>query len=170
MSTLVITAVIQLRGVNPYVPVTIEQVMMLRENWRRAMPVVATITGATEKSWRTNLMPEGDGAFRLYLHGAMRKSAQVDVGDIVTIGLDFDLAYRNGPMHPMPDWFRSELERDPVATVNWDALTPSRQKEVLRYFAALKSETARERNVARAIAALTGSTVRFMGRDWVDGA
>jgi hypothetical protein len=73
-------------------------------------------------------MPKGDGTFTLYLHAAMRKSARVDVGDIVTIGLDFDFAFRNVPMHPTPDWFRAELESDPVATVNWDALTSSRPR------------------------------------------
>ena len=100
----------------------------------------------------------------------MRESAQVGVGDIVTIGLDFDHAYRNGPMHPLSDWFHVALEKNRVAQMNWDALTPSRQKEALRYFAALKSEAARERNAVRLLAALTGPMERFMGRNWVDGA
>jgi uncharacterized protein YdeI (YjbR/CyaY-like superfamily) len=48
----------------------------------------------------------------------------------------------------------------------WNALSPSRKKEILRYFANLKSRDARERNIRRAVAVLSGSPERFMGRSW----
>jgi uncharacterized protein YdeI (YjbR/CyaY-like superfamily) len=52
---------------------------------------------------------------------------------------------------------------------NWAKLTPSRQKEILRYFAALKTQEAKDRNVERMVRILGGDAGRFMGRDWRDG-
>jgi hypothetical protein len=45
-------------------------------------------------------------------------------------------------------------------------LTPSLQKEVLRYLANLKSDAARTRNVDRVLRVLSGAKERFMARDW----
>jgi uncharacterized protein YdeI (YjbR/CyaY-like superfamily) len=52
------------------------------------------------------------------------------------------------------------------ALENWEALVPSRKKEVLRYFAALKSPEARARNLERALHVLSGRKGRFLGRSW----
>lgn len=115
------------------------------------------------------MMPIGDGSFYLYLHGDVRKASQTGVGDTVTVEVNFDETYKNGPMHPMPDWFQAALDKNPVAKANWDALIPSRQKEVLRYFSWLKSEEAIERNMAKALYVLNGNEGRFMARSWKDG-
>jgi uncharacterized protein YdeI (YjbR/CyaY-like superfamily) len=69
-------------------------------------------------------------------------------------------------MHPMPSWFRAPLLRNAKASRAWDALIPSRKKEILRYFSWLKSAEARERNVARALHVLSGKKGRFMARSW----
>lgn len=61
------------------------------------------------------------------------------------------------------------LGRDAEARKNWDRLTPSRQKELLRYLAGLQSDAARSRNIARAMAVLHGARRRFLGRAWKDG-
>jgi uncharacterized protein YdeI (YjbR/CyaY-like superfamily) len=87
----------------------------------------------------------------------------------VRVEVRFDAKYRGGPMHPMPAWFRTALANNPIAKENWDALIPSRKKEVLRYFASLKSLEARERNLARALQALSGGQARFMARSWSGG-
>ena len=100
-------------------------------------------------------MPVGDGTFYLYLHGEVRKASKTKVGDRVKVQVSFDSAYRNGPMHPMPSWFRSASRESSVASKAWKELPPSRQKEVLRYFANLKSRDARQRNLARAMSALS---------------
>ena len=112
--------------------------------------------------------PDADGhrGFYLYLHGDVRRASQTSVGDFVSVDVEFDTAYRNGPMHPMPAWFRRPLAGNPKAAKAWDALIPSRKKEILRYFSWLKSPEARERNVARAIHVLSGKKGRFMARLW----
>jgi uncharacterized protein YdeI (YjbR/CyaY-like superfamily) len=66
----------------------------------------------------------------------------------------------------MPEWFKEALERDDRAKQGWDRLIPSRQKEILRYFARLKSPEAQERNCAQALHVLGGGKARFMARDW----
>jgi len=170
VATVSFTATIRVRGINPYVLVNHDQVKKLKEGRRKPIPVLVRVNGTPAEPWHINLMPAGDGNFYLYLHGDVRKASNTKAGDVVTIELDFDTEYRNGPLHPMPVWFDRALADNITAKANWNALPPSRQKEVLRYLAALKSDDARERNVARALRALTGDAEHFMGRDWHDGA
>lgn len=162
-------SVIQIRGINPYVRVDAELASRLRANWRKPLPVAIRINGQPEEPWRINMMPAGDGGFYLYLHEAVRKASGTKVGDSVTVQISFDPTYRSGPTNPVPRWFSAALKENPVASHAWKALIPSRRKEVLRYFATLKSPGARTRNLERAIAALSGGEVRFMARTWKDG-
>jgi hypothetical protein len=163
------TSRILIVGVNPYVEVSAERVTMLRPGWRRPLPVLVRLNEAPTTPWRTNLTPVGDGSFRLYLHSAMRRAANVDVGDDVRIGLDVDDDYYRDPAHPMPGWFQAALDADSVVGDNWLKLSPSQRKEVVRYLGALKSEQAQERNLKRALSVLRGEPGRFVGRDWTDG-
>jgi hypothetical protein len=48
-------------------------------------------------------------------------------------------------------------------------LPPSRQKEILRYLAKLKSPQAQFRNKERALHVLAGGEARFMARSWNTG-
>ena len=111
--------------------------------------------------WRINMMPTGTGAFYLYLHGDVRRASKTAVGDMVTVDVEFDSEYRGGPME-LPDWLRTPLAKSKLATSAFEPLTPSRQKEIVRYMANLKSAEARERNLARVMKMLTEShaTVR----------
>jgi hypothetical protein len=138
----------------------------LREAWRKPMPVLVRINGKPRQSWRINMMPAGDGSFYLYLHGEIRKASDTRVGDRVDVEVRFDAAYRGGPMHPMPSRFRSALAKNRKAKKAWEALIPSRKKEILRYFAGLKSMEARDRNLKRAMHVLSGKGGRFMARAW----
>jgi hypothetical protein len=175
-SSTAFTAVAKIRGVNPFVSVSAVLVERLKPGWRRPLPVRVRIHGKLkegcqpESTWRTNLMPAGDGSFFLYLNEAMRGGTGVAVGSRIRVELEFDASYRNGPQHPMPSWFSKALRENEMAKKHWAALTPSRKKEVLRYFAQLKSAEARERNVLRALHVLSGATGRFMGRTWTNGA
>ena len=157
---------IEINKINPYVLVRADQAARLKSNWRRPMPVRVKVNGTPDTPWRTNLMPVGDGHFFLYLHGQVRKASDTSVGDSVSITLEFDDEYKGGPAHPMPPWFGDELDRNPNAKKGWANLTPSRRKEILRYFAGLKSAAAQERNVRKALHVLAGGKARFMARAW----
>jgi len=168
MPTLKFSAVVKILGINPYVIVSAARAAKLRPG-RMAMPVRVRINGMPPKAWRINMMPRGDGSFYLYLHGVVRKVSGTKVGDRVEVEVELDREYRNGPMHPMPAEFRARLAKNLAAKRAWDELIPSRKKEVLRYFAGLKSEEARARNLERAMHVLSGNTARFMGREWKGG-
>jgi hypothetical protein len=166
LTTLRFRSRIEINNINPYVLVDANRAARLKKNWRRPMPVRIQVNGKPDTPWRINLMPVGNGTFYLYLHGLVRKAAGADVGDVVGLAIQFDDEYKGGPAHPMPSWFGNELDRNPAAKQGWDDLTPSRQKEILRYFAGLRSPQAQQRNVQRALHVLAGGKARFMARSW----
>jgi len=156
---------VALRGINPYVLVQRQVAERLKKDWRRPMPVKFRVRPRNRIAF-TNLVPAGAGRFYLYLHEHIRRATGVGIGDAIHITLEFDETYRPGPAHPMPKQLRLALSRDRRARESWMALTPSRQKELLRYLAALKTPAAQERNIHKAIAVLTGAKQRFLAREW----
>ena len=169
MAELRFTATIRIHGINPYIGVSGARARNLKAGWRRPLPVLVRIGGLPRTPWRTNLMPTGNGGFYLYLHGQMRRTSHCGVGSRVEVELRLDHHYTGGPIHPMPAWFQKPLNAAPTALRNWDSLIPSRQKEILRYFASLKSEAAQARNLDRAMRVLSGQRGRFMARNWERG-
>lgn len=170
VTTLRFTAIIRIRGINPFILVSAARANAIKPGWRRPLPVLMRINDKPEKAWRINMMPVGDGSFYLYLHGDVRNACGTEVGDRVRVEIEFDENYRNGPLHPMPVWFKEALAANPEAMKNWTALIPSRKKEILRYFSGLNSMEARDRNLDKAIHVLSGGTGRFMARTWKDGS
>jgi len=157
---------IRINGINPYVPVSAARAARLKAGWRRPLPVLIRINGKPDAAWRINLMPVGDGSFYLYLHGDVRDASSTAVGDVVAVEVRFDDEYRGGPAGALPAWFALALDRDAGARAAWDALIPSRRKEVLRYLVRLKSDDARARNLAKVLRILAGTKERFMARTW----
>ena len=90
----------------------------------------------------------------------MRKAAGKDVGDIISIRIDFDAEQR---ITPMPAELEIALRKNKEAKRNFDMLPPSRQKEFSRYINNLKTEASVTRNVEKAINFLLGKE-RFIGR------
>ncbi len=109
MAGLSFRARIRIREANPYVAVSKARAQAIKPGWRKPLPVLVQINGQPKKPWRINMMPVGDGSFYLYLHGLVRKASSTKVGDLVTVDISFDAAYRSGPMHPMPSWLREAL-------------------------------------------------------------
>jgi hypothetical protein len=160
------TAVIKIRGINPYIAISAARAKTIKPHWRKPMPVLVRINGKPERPWHINMMPAGDSGFYLYLHGVVRKASGTQVGDRVQVEVGFDEKYRNGPMLPMPTWFKRALNKNRTAVANWQALIPSRKKEMVRHLARLKSPEARERNLRQALHVLSGNKGRFMARSW----
>jgi Bacteriocin-protection, YdeI or OmpD-Associated len=127
------------------------------------------VNGTPDVPWRINMMPVGDGSFFLYLHGQVRKASDTKVGDVANFTVEFDEEYRGGPGGPTPRWFSAALRRNAAARKGWNALPPSRKKEILRYLVRLKSPEARERNLQKALHVLGGGEARFMARSWSEG-
>jgi hypothetical protein len=96
------------------------------------------------------------GAWRLYINGIMREAAGIDVGDPAHIRLEFDPTPRTDPIHP--ELVRA-LAKNKSARVAFEGLTPSRQKEILRYLNSMKTEESLERNIERVIKQLLGEDI-----------
>jgi len=160
---------ILIRDGNPYIYISPKRALEIKPLWKRPLPVLVQINNQPTPPWKINMMPIGDGGFYLYLHGYVRKASNTKVGDEVEVSVEFDGKYKNGPQHPMPHWFTSALNENKLAKKNWDALIPSRKKEILRYFSWLKSDEAIERNLIKALHVLSGKPGRFMARPWKDG-
>ncbi|RYY74005.1 MAG: DUF1905 domain-containing protein [Gammaproteobacteria bacterium] len=166
MSSLNFKSFIKINKINPYVLVSAEQAAFLKKDWRKPLPVCIRINGKPKVPWHINMMPIGDGSFYLYLHGDVRTASNTVVGDEVDVEIKFDSAYKSGPIHPMPTYLQEALKKNSLAQKGWEKLAPSRQKEILRYFAGLKSDEAQARNLEQAIYVLAGSKGRYMARDW----
>ena len=166
MRSLRFRSLIEINNINPYVLVSAKRAARLHAGWRKPLPVRVRVNGRPEKAWRINLMPVGDGSFYLYLHGDVRKASGTKTGEPVTVEVEFDDEYRSGPAHPMPLSFSEALDRNRSARRAWSELIPSRQKEILRYFSALKTPEAQARNLRCAMQVLSGGKGRFMARSW----
>ncbi|MFQ3786332.1 YdeI/OmpD-associated family protein [Halomonas sp. A29] len=169
MSTLRFRTSVEINNINPYVLVTAAQAEQLRQGWRKPMPVSVRIKGESDTTCRINMMPVGDGSFYLYLNGEARKASNTKVGDTISLEVEFDEAYKSGPVDPMPPWFSEALEKNPHAMQAWNDLIPSLKKEFLRYFARLKSPEAQARNAQQALHVLSGNDGRFLARSWHEG-
>lgn len=106
----------------------------------------------TPEGWfRSTLVPLRSHPTRLYLDTWMRDTAGVGVGDRVRVTLKPDLASRD---LSMPAVLHEAMSSNEEAKVAWEALTPSRQREILSYLNFLKTPAALERNVQKLIANL----------------
>ena len=90
----------------------------------------------------------------------MRKAAGKDVGEVVDLQIDFDATPRTTPIHPK---LKKAFNENKDAKKAFDKLTPSRQKEILKYINFLKSEESVDKNIQRAITHLTNSKP-FIGK------
>ena len=147
-------------GINPYVLVP---AAVLKELFKQAgrdkgpIPIKGELNG---KAFIQNLV-KYSGKWRLYLNTPMRKAAGIDVGDMATVEIEFDPEPRTIEMHPK---LKQALATNKQANSIFQKLTPSYQKEIIRYINNLKTEESVDKNVAKAIQHLLGKQ-RFVGRD-----
>ena len=151
---------IKIVGINPYAlpasPV-LEYLFQKAGKGKGAIPVQLKIGG---KDFIQNLV-KYSGKWRLYLNGPMRKAAGKDVGDIIDIQIDYDSKPRTTPIHSK---LKKAFKENSTAKKAFEKLSPSRQKEIMRYINFLKSEESIDKNVQRAIAHLTNN-IPFIGRE-----
>ncbi|HUS03857.1 MAG TPA: YdeI/OmpD-associated family protein [Chitinophagaceae bacterium] len=147
-------------GVNPYVllPGTVLNSIFKKAGKNKgAIPVRGTLNGHVF----IQTLVKYSGKWRLYLNTPMRKAAGIDVGDTANVKIEYDPEPRIVPMHPT---LQQALEQNKKAKDAFEKLTPSRQKEILRYIGFLKNEESVIVNVERVIQNLLGKG-RFAGRD-----
>ncbi len=147
-------------GINPYV---LLPVAVLKAIFRQAGKEKGTIPvkGTLDGHLYTQTLVRYSGKWRLYLNTPMRKRAGKDVGDTIKVTIEFDTADRTIPVHP---GLAAALAQHPIALQCFEQLPLSRQKEIVRYIANLKSEEAISKNITRAVQFLQGKG-RFVGRN-----
>ena len=144
---------------NPFVfiPSTILDAVFQQANQNKGpIPVKGTING---KQYQQTLV-KYSGDWRLYINLKMLKNSPKRIGEIIEVEIEFDPSDRS--IEPHPKLVQALADNEEARSV-FNQLSPSRQKEIVRYIANLKSEASIEKNVARAINFLLGKE-RFVGR------
>lgn len=124
---------------------------------RGPVPVKGTVNG---RPYQQTLV-KFSGAWRLYINMKMLDDSPRRIGEVIEVTVTLDPSDRSIQPHPK---LLAALRADPSARQVFDSLSPSRQKEIVRYIDHLKSDESVDRNVVRAIDFLNGKG-RFVGRD-----
>lgn len=144
-------ATIEKIGINPFVePPTevLNAIFIAAGRVKGPIRVKGTING---HDLRQTLV-RYKGGWRLYINGGMCRSAGVQVGDPVRIDLEFDPE----PCADLePEMLTAALDADPTARKAFEALMPSRRRDIIRYLASLKTDEAVTRNIAKVMKQLT---------------
>ena len=145
---------------NPFVHLPMPVLQQLFDESGRdksPIPVFGSVNG---KPYRQTLV-KFRGEWRLYVNMEMLSDSPRRIGERIEVEVAFDSADRTIAAHPK---FMAALAENADARSAFEELSPSRQKEILRYIASLKEDNSVERNVDRAIKFLLGEG-RFVGRD-----
>jgi hypothetical protein len=154
------TAVIEIIGVNPFVQVPNDILGALFAQCGRskgAIPIKGTVNGSPYKQ----TLMKFKGLWRLYINTFMLKNSPQRIGEVIDITVALDESERT--ITPPPALVKALADNSQAKSV-FVGLPPSRRHEIVRYIAALKTEEAVTRNIARAIDFLNGKG-RFVGRD-----
>ncbi len=151
-------------GINPCLDVP-EKVLskLFKESGKTKgpIPVTGTLNG---KPFRQTVV-KYKGEWRLYLNGQMRKDAGIDVGDEGKVKIQFDPNPREVPKHSK---FSAALSKDNIAKKAYEKLSPSHQKEILKYLHSSKNPETTARNIEKVIQQLNGKKskdINFLVQD-----
>ena len=153
-------AKIDIIGINPFVLLpeeVLNGIFTQAKKDKGPIPVMGKIDG---RDFIQTLV-KYKGAWRLYINGPMLKAANKNVGDTVSIKIEFDPEERKIVFHPK---LKAAINKNKKAKAVFESLAPSLQKEIIRYIANLKTEEAIDKNVKQAVQFLLGKQ-RWIGRE-----
>lgn len=140
------SAVIYKQGINPCVDVPKRVSQAFKS--KSYIPVLGQIN---KNPFKATLVPTGEGKYRLYINGIMRKRAGADVGGKIKIELELDTEART---IPIPRALKEALEQNPKARSEFERLTASRRKDILLYMNALKRPESLQKVIDRVMKSL----------------
>lgn len=123
---------------------------------RGHVPVVGTADGV---ELIATLVPVGGGRHRLFLDGTIREAIGKGAGDPVEIRVRLDRSDRT-PETPRD---LEEALAEGGATATWEALAPSRRKELLVWLADAKRDQTRANRVGRIVRSALEEGTRRLG-------
>jgi hypothetical protein len=110
------------------------------------VPVAGTVEGVPV---RTTLVSRGKGAYRMAIHGTIRKKLRADCGAVVDIAIQLDEESREPELPPA---LALALRNAPKAQRRFRALTTALRRQIVRYLTDVKSQETLERRVSRLVA------------------
>jgi hypothetical protein len=105
------------------------------------IPVIAT---AKKQSVQTTLLPAGGGRYRMQFNSVLRKAAEADVGDAVTVSVKID---RESRERAIPADLRAALKKHAKAGKAFESAPPSHRRQIIKWMDSAKSEAARRRRI-----------------------
>ena len=153
------TAPLELIGVNPFVQLPDAVLAAIFDQAGRSrgpIRVAGTING---RAYQQTLVRYA-GCWRLYVNLTMLPNSPRRIGETLAVTVAINTAAPVGLACPA---LGQALAETPEARRVFDGLPPSRQLEIVRYLARLKTEASLTHNLNRAIGFLLGKN-RFVGR------
>lgn len=137
-------------GINPCVkvPSAITSKMVAKRGY---IPIRGTVE---DQEFKQTLVPVKNAGYRLYINGPMLSAANAKVGDTLKFSIEQDTAPRTVAVLMSTEFRRMLIDNDLLP--EFKKLTPSRQKEILKYLNYLKTKEARIRNINKVIRELKG--------------
>ena len=112
------------------------------------VPVAGEVDGVP---LRTTLVSRGRGAYRLAIHGDVRKKLRVDSGAVVEVAIAVDEQSREPEL---PAALALALRNAPKAQQKFRGMTTALRRQIVRYLTAVKTQETLERRVVRFVARL----------------
>ncbi|UYZ59024.1 YdeI/OmpD-associated family protein [Hymenobacter latericus] len=153
-------ATLELIGVNPFVHVPEDVLADIFSKAGRSKGPIRVHGTVNEKPYQQTLVRYA-GEWRLYINLTMLANSPRRIGEVLSITIEYN---SEAPEVPSCPAFEQALAKVPEAQQVYNGLSPSRQKELIRYLCRLKNEESLGRNVERAIGFLLGKN-RFVGRE-----
>jgi hypothetical protein len=112
------------------------------------VPVAGEVDGVP---LRTTLVSRGRGAYRLAIHGDIRKKLRVDSGAVVEVAIAIDEQSREPELPPA---LALALRNAPRAQQKFRGMTTALRRQIVRYLTAVKNQETLERRVVKFVARL----------------
>ncbi|WP_310392413.1 YdeI/OmpD-associated family protein [Hymenobacter sp.] len=154
------TAPLELIGINPFVQIPAEILAKVFEQAGRSKGPVRVCGTVNGRTYQQTLVRYA-GQWRLYVNLTMLDHSPRRIGEVLVVAVAFNPSAPSALACPA---LERALAETPEARRIFDRLPPSRQVEVVRYLARLKTEASLTRNLDLAIGFLLGKN-RFVGRD-----
>lgn len=151
---------LEIIGINPFVFVPekiLQRIFSEAGKDKGQIPVYGTVNGHDY----IQTLVKYRGEWRLYINMKMLPNSPKRIGEMIALTIAFDPKARTITPHPT---LTKALHENPEAKKVFDTLSPSLQKEIIRYISFLKSEASIAGNIEKAIGFLLGKN-RFIGRD-----
>jgi hypothetical protein len=136
-------------GINPCVKVPYEITEKMKPE-KGYIPVRGKIQ---KHDFTQTLVPVKNANYRLYVNGPMLEGGKVKVGDVANFVIEQHARVKR-QNYPMNSTLRAELVKHDLRK-QFDALTESRKKDILKYLNSLKPEgEALQKNVDKVIGSM----------------